>query len=88
MSTSLSKPPTRELDPPESWLPTQNNHRIRVTWKDKLWGEVDTKRTTTSMVWACFLTGLTSAVSFSVSGSSNDYITRAWLIVEIALVLN
>ncbi|KAH8082362.1 hypothetical protein HD553DRAFT_343756 [Filobasidium floriforme] len=65
MSNSLSKPPTRELDPPENWLPTQNDHRNRATWRDKLWAEVDTKRTTTSMVWACFLTGLTSAVSFS-----------------------
>lgn len=37
----------------------------KSVWREKLYGEVDSKQATPAMVWACFLTGFTSAVSFT-----------------------
>jgi hypothetical protein len=49
---------------------SQSSHPPRRSFKhvtELLQGEVDTKMCTSVMVYACFLTGFTSAVSFTVS---------------------
>jgi hypothetical protein len=60
----------------DSKLPMHQESANQPAWRMRLWEEVDSKQTTWMMVWACFLTGFTSAVSFTVSCRPKDKLSR------------